>query len=163
MERRRGAAYILSPFKLIINDGNYYLLAYDSKKQDMRTFRLDRMKGVDILNEPREGEVAFSKIDLKTYTQRVFSMFGGEKKRVSLWFINPLLDTVVERFGTGTDVFYRPDDDTHFVVSADVEISDQFYGWLCGFRKKAKIVSPPDVAADFQKFLDDIQGRYETE
>jgi hypothetical protein len=44
-----------------------------------------------------------------------------------------------------------------------VEISDQFYGWLCGFRKKAKIVSPPDVAADFQKFLDDIQGRYETE
>ena len=163
VERRRGAAYILSPFKLIINDGNYYLLAYDSKKQDMRTFRLDRMKGVDILNEPREGEAAFSKIDLKTYTQRVFSMFGGEKKRVSLRFINPLLDTVVERFGTGADVFYRPDDDTHFVVSADVEISDQFYGWLCGFRKKAKIVSPPDVAADFQKFLDDIQRRYETE
>ena len=163
VERRRGAAYILSPFKLIINDGNYYLLAYDSKKQDMRTFRLDRMKGVDILDEPREGALEFSKIDLKTYTQRVFSMFGGEKKRVSLRFINPLLDTVVERFGTGADVFYRPDDDTHFVVSADVEISDQFYGWLCGFRKKAKIVSPPDVAADFQKFLDDIQGRYETE
>lgn len=163
VERRRGAAYILSPFKLIINDGNYYLLAYDSKKQDMRTFRLDRMKGVDILHEPREGETEFSKIDMKTYTQRVFSMFGGEQKRVSLRFINPLLDTVVERFGTGADVFYRPDDDTHFVVSTDVEISDQFYGWLCGFRKKAKIVSPPDVAADFQKFLDDIQGRYETE
>ncbi len=163
VDRRRGAAYVLSPFKLIINEGNYYLLAFDSKAQDMRTFRLDRMKGVEMLKEPREGELAFSKIDMRTYTQRVFSMFGGEQKRVSLRFINPLLDTVVERFGTGAEVFYRPDDNTHFIVSADVEISDQFYGWVCGFRKKATIVSPPDVVADFQKFLDEIYGRYETE
>ena len=164
IDRRKGAAYVLSPFKLVINDGNYYLLAFDSKKQDIRTYRLDRMKGVDIVsNEPREGETAFSKIDMRTYTQRVFSMYGGEQKRVSMRFINPLLDTVIERFGTGAEVFYRPDDDTHFIVSADVEISDQFYGWICGFRKKALIVSPPDVVADFQKFLGDIQGRYQSD
>ena len=76
-------------------------------------------------------------------------------------FINPLLDTVVEWFGFGAETFYKPDDDTHFIVTTDVEISDQFYGWICGFRKKATIVSPPDVVADFQKFLDDIYGRYE--
>lgn len=163
VERRRGAAYILSPFKLLINEGNYYLLAYDSKKQDMRTFRLDRMKEVAMLNEPREGEAEFEKIDLRTYTQRVFSMFGGEQKRVSIRFINPLLDTVVERFGFGAETFYKLDDNTHFIVTTDVEISDQFYGWICGFRKKATIVSPPDVVSDFQNFLDDIYGRYEIE
>ena len=100
---------------------------------------------------------------MRTYIQRVFSMYGGEQKRVSMRFINPLLDTVIERFGTGAEVFYRPDDDTHFIVTADVEISDQFYSWICGFRKKAVIVSPPDVVADFQKFLGDIQGRYQSE
>ena len=163
VDRRKGAKYILSPFKLIINDGNYYLLGFDSKKQDIRTYRLDRMKGVDIEEEPREGETAFSRIDMRTYTQRVFSMYGGEQKRVSMRFINPLLDTVIERFGTGAEVFYRPDDDTHFIVTADVEISDQFYSWICGFRKKAVIVSPPDVVADFQKFLGDIQSRYQSE
>ncbi|MGM9584276.1 MAG: helix-turn-helix transcriptional regulator [Faecousia sp.] len=164
VDRRKGAAYVLSPFKLVINDGNYYLLAFDSKKQDIRTYRLDRMKGVDIVtNESREGGAEFSKIDMRTYTQRVFSMYGGEQKRVSMRFINPLLDTVIERFGTGAEVFYRPDDDTHFIVTADVEISDQFYSWICGFRKKALIVSPPDVVADFQKFLGDIQGRYQSE
>ena len=68
---------------------------------------------------------------------------------------------MVDRFGTASDVFYRPDDDTHFVVTTQIAISDQFFGWLCGFRKMAKIVSPPDVVADFQKFLDDIYGRYE--
>lgn len=100
---------------------------------------------------------------METYTQQHFGMFSGEKKRVSLRFTNNLLDTIVDRFGTGADVFYRPDDERHFVVSTDIAISDQFYGWLAGFRKMAQIVSPPDVVADFQKFLSDIAQRYETE
>ena len=32
-ERRKGAKYIVSPYKLIINDGNYYLLAFDDNSQ----------------------------------------------------------------------------------------------------------------------------------
>lgn len=163
VDRRNGAAYILSPFKLLINEGNYYLLAYDSQRADIRTFRLDRMKGVAVLDKPREGHRTFSQIDMRTYTQRVFSMFGGEEKRVSIRFITPLLDTVVERFGTGAEVFYRPDGDHHFVVSADVEISDQFYSWICGFRKRAQIISPPDVVEGFQEFLVDISAKYNGE
>lgn len=116
-----------------------------------------------MLDEPREGKEVFDRIDFGTYTQRVLSMFGGERKQVGIRFINPLLDTVVERFGIGAETYYKPDDDRHFIVTTDVEISDQFYGWICGFRKKAVIVSPPDVVEDFQKFLGDIQGRYESE
>ena len=163
MDRRGGATYRISPFKLIINDGYYYVLGWDSKWDKAITYRLDRMKGVEVLGEPREGESKFSKISMETYTQQHFGMFSGEKKRVSLRFTNNLLDTIVDRLGTEKDVFYRPDDDRHFVVSADIAIRDQFYGWIAGFRKMAKIVSPPDVAADFQQFLDDIYSKYETE
>lgn len=143
--------------------GYYYVLAWNAQRCATITFRLDRMKGVELLNEPREGNAEFSKINMETYTQQHFGMFSGEKKRVSLRFTNNLLDTIVDRLGTGADVFYRPDDERHFVVSTDIAISDQFYGWIAGFRKMAKIVSPPDVVADFQKFLDDISGRYEAE
>ena len=163
VDRRKGATYIINPFKLIINDGYYYVLAWNSQKGKTITFRLDRMKNVEILSESREGNLEFSKINMETYTQQHFGMFSGEKKTVSLRFTNNLLDTIVDRFGTGAEVFYRPDDDTHFVVTTQIAISDQFFGWLCGFRKMAKIVSPPEVVNDFQKFLDDIQGRYESE
>lgn len=163
VDRRKGAIYKISPFKLIINDGYYYVLAWNAQRNSTITFRLDRMKSVEVLNESREGNVEFSKINMETYTQQHFGMFSGEKKRVSLRFTNNLLDTIVDRLGTGADVFYRPDDERHFVVSTDLAISDQFYGWIAGFRKMAKIVSPPDVVADFQKFLSDISQRYETE
>ena len=48
VERRKGAIYKVSPYKLLINEGNYYLLAFDDKAQDMRTYRIDRMKEVRI-------------------------------------------------------------------------------------------------------------------
>lgn len=159
VERRRGAKYIVSPFQLLINDGNYYLLAFDDYSKEMRTYRVDRMKEAAPMGEPREGEEDFKKIDLRTYTQRVFSMYGGEQKLVEIRFINPLLDAVVDRFGT-KDVQYAKVDETHFSVTAKVEISDQFFGWLLGFGRKAKLLYPDDVLERFRTYMDRIREMY---
>ena len=63
VERRKGQKYTVSPYKLLINDGNYYLLAFDDYAQDMRTYRVDRMKNVRFTGEPREGAEAFAAIE----------------------------------------------------------------------------------------------------
>ena len=159
VERRKGASYTVSPFQLLINDGNYYLLAFDEQRQDMRTYRDDRMKDIRYTGEPRDGAEAFEAIVLKTYTKRVFSMYGGEQKLVEIRFINPLLDAVVDRFGT-KDVQYAKVDDKHFGVTAKVEISDQFFGWLLGFGKKAKLLYPDDVIDQFRAYMDKIREMY---
>ena len=161
VERRKGMKYTVSPHKLLINDGNYYLLAFDDYTQDMRTYRVDRMKGVAFTGEPREGNEAFAAIDLKTYTKRVFSMFGGKQERVTIRFINPLLDAVVDRFGNDkSSVQYAKVDDAHFSVTSQVEISDQFFGWVLGFGKKAKILCPEPVVAQFKSYMDRIREMY---
>ncbi len=158
VERRKGDTYIVSPYKLLINDGNYYLLAFADKEQKIRTYRIDRMKDLKILDEPREGEKIFSDIDLTTYTRRTFGMYSGTKEKVTMRFVNSLLDTVVERFGT--DVFYMPDDKNHFKVVADVEVSPQFFGWICGFANRVVIESPQNVVDAFQKHIEKIQSKY---
>ena len=117
------------------------------------------MKNVSPVGEPREGKEEFEKIDLKTYTQRVFSMFGGTQTRVTIKFINPLLDTVVDRFGTKGAIYMKMDDN-HFTVNVPIEISNQFFSWVCGFSKKAKIISPQNVVDDYKKFLDEIRSMY---
>ena len=126
----------------------------------MMTYRIDRMGEVKIIDITREGEDEFAKINMKEFTQRVFGMFRGEKKRVTIRFINPLLDTAIDRFGTGNNVTYSKIDDTHFTVSADIEISDQFFSWVCGFRKKAKIVYPQDVVEQMERYLSDLTNLY---
>ena len=158
IDRRKGARYKVSPFRLLLNDGNYYLLAYSDMDHDMRTYRVDRMKDVRMTSEPRDGEEAFKALDLNDYTQRVFGMFGGERHHITLRFTNNLLDTVIDRFGTKT-AHYSQYDEKHFTVMTEVELSDQFYAWLCGFGNRVKIMEP-ELAAKYTAYLDKIRNLY---
>ena len=159
VERRHGKRYTVSPFQLLINDGFYYLLAYDGKR--ITTYRVDRMRDVKGTGEPREGNTEFKKIDMRTYTQRVFSMFNGEEQLVQIRFINPLLDTAIDRFGTDSKVVqYVKDGDHHFVMSAKLAVSDQFFGWLLGFGRKAKLIGGDAVLEQFKAYLDKVHEMY---
>ena len=130
--------------------------------QAMRTYRVDRMKDIRFTTEPRDGEEEFKKVDVKSYTKRVFSMFGGEQKLVQMRFANFLLDAVVDRFGTKY-VQYAKEDEEHFTVTAKIEISDQFYGWLLGFGDNAELIYPDDLIEKFRAYLAKIQAIYKVE
>ena len=158
-ERRQGKEYVVSPFQLLINDGNYYLLAFSDQYQEMRTYRLDRMKAVKELSEPRDGENEFLALDLDMFTRRTFGMFSGNRKTITLRFTNNLLDTAVDRFGT-KDVQYSKADDNHFTMTTEVDISKQFFAWLCGFGNMVKIMGPDSVAKEFHDYLDKIREMY---
>ena len=69
------------------------------------------------------------------------------------------MDAVVDRFGT-KDIHYAKSDERHFTVTAKVEISNQFFGWLLGFGKKVQIISPPEVREEFAVYLDKIREMY---
>ena len=58
------------------------------------------------------------------------------------------------------NVQYAKVDDTHFSVTAKVEISDQFFGWILGFGKKAKLLYPDDVIDQFRGYMDKIREMY---
>ncbi len=160
IKSRSAGKYIVSPYALLINDGNYYLLAFDDKAQDIRTYRVDRMTKVARTGSPRDGAAAFAGVNISEYSQQVFGMMGGEKRRVQIRFEDKLLDTAVERFGKGKDTFYFKEDDDHFTVTTNVEISEQFFAWLCGFGEKVKLIGHEDTIADFKRYLDMIRGMY---
>ena len=160
VERKSGAVYKVNPFRLMINDGNYYLLAIDDSSGKMRTYRVDRMKNVNLTGEEREGDEEFRKIDIRTYAQRTFSMYEGKQEHVQMQFITQLLDTVVERFGTGREVQYFSKGDRYFTVTTDVKVTDQFFGWILGFGRKAVILSPKSVVDEFTAYLDKVRTMY---
>ena len=165
VERRNGIYYVVSPFAIIIHEGNYYLLGVkaNSKNKHLSTYRIDRMRNVRLLNEPREQAEETKDIDshLETYLQRVFNMYGGKRERVYIQFISSLLDTMVDRFETENASYFKVDDN-HIKVSVEVEISPTFFGWLAGFGKKAVLLSPDNVREEYKKHLTDIITKYET-
>lgn len=159
-ERRRGEWYSVSPYKLLISDGNYYLMGYDDLMKKMVNYRVDRMKDLDLTGEPRCGEEEFNALNIEEYLKEHFGMFQGERDYITLRAQNLLLDTFVDRFGT-RGVIYAKDDDRHFTAVVHVAVSNQFYGWLCGLGNKVKILSPSPRVEEFKEYLDKIRGLYE--
>ena len=161
-ERRKGEWYIVSPYKLLISDGNYYLMGYDDKTHKMMNYRIDRMNDVDLIGEELDGAEEYAALNIESYLQEHFGMYQGEREHVKIRALNMLLDTFVDRFGI-RDVIYAKDDDKHFTAVVNVAVSNQFFGWLCGLGNKVKIVSPSPVVEDFKKYLDKMRGMYDSE
>lgn len=161
VDKHDGKLYTVSPYQLVINDGNYYLIGMPDDVEALRTYRIDRMRDVSLLDEKRNMRGEWStRRDMKTYIRQTFSMFGGEKEKLTIRFENSLLDTVIDKFGVGFGAEYIPDRDNHFVVTTNVSVSDQFYAWVCGFGTKAKIVAPEKEVQNFKKYLSDIANQY---
>ena len=161
VERRGGADYIVNPFCLMINDGNYYLLSLDDKSGKPRTFRVDRMRNIRLTNEARCGEEEFKNINLSEYAKEHFGMFHGQEEHVSISFISFLLDTVVDRFGTRGVVYNKEDAEGKYIrATFNVAVNEQFFAWVCGFGRRMKIVSPPSVVERYKEHLDKVREIY---
>ena len=159
VERHAGARVTVSPYHLLINDGFYYLLAYNSDRKRMLTYRVDRMRDVKLAGIPREGAEAFEKINLATLTKQRFSMMQGRESLVTIRFVNHLIDTVVDRLGT-EGVQYSQLDENHFTVTAKLEVGSMFYGWLLGFGKGAKLLAPDAEVEKFRDYIQNVREMY---
>ena len=141
--RHDGAFYEVSPYALMWDDENYYMLAYDAAAEQIRHYRVDKMTQISMLEGFRDGREAFKKVDMSAYSKKVFGMFAGEAETVRLRFANHLAGAVIDRFGR--DVMLIRDDDEHFSVSIEAVVSPQFYAWVFGFGAEAEILSPAHV------------------
>ena len=159
---KSGNQYIVSPYALLWNNGNYYLYAYDSEKQKFRYFRVDRMERISQpLPYHRDGKSEYKEKDIATKKAKVFDMYGGKEYTVRIRFRNELADVVVDQFGK--DIMMIPCDDSHFIITVPVEISPPFFAWVATFGRRVKILSPEPVVEKMRDFLQRSMDMYKEE
>lgn len=159
VERRRGEWYTVSPYKLLISEGLYYLMGYDERMKKILNFRVDRIRDLELLGIERVGKEEFKEIDMQSYLNEHFSMYHGEKEHVTIRAANRFLDTFVDRFGK-INAIYSIEDKDYFSVKVSVAVSDQFFAWLCGFGNSVKIEAPQSVKTKFKEYLDKMRKLY---
>lgn len=157
--RRDGAWYVISPFALNWDDENYYLVGFDSELGIIKHFRVDKMADIEVTEELRDGEEIYAALDMGVYARKTFGMFTGDETSVRLQFENDLVGAVLDRLGR--DVMLIPDGDSHFTVRTDVVVSPQFFAWVLGFGKKAKILGPERVVNQLKDHIDQIRQLYQ--
>lgn len=156
--RHGGALYTVSPWAMVWDDENYYLVAYHSEKGTLRHYRVDRMLHIAVTDLPREGEAAFRSHDLAAYSRQTFGMFGGQEQWVTLRCHKGMAGVMLDRFGSDTP--FIPDGEDYFTARVPVVVSPPFFAWLSGFERDIRLIAPTAVAQEYVAYLTDILAGY---
>lgn len=145
--RREGHHYVVEPVSLVLLEDNYYLVVYSSHHANTATYRVDRMDGVEVIDDDISEKAITLREEVSALTTSSFKMFGGELKTVTIQFDDSLLDAVYDKFGE-TITVSRVDDRT-VITSVGVQISPPFWGWVFQFYGKLKVIAPELEAQKF--------------
>ncbi|MGP1406619.1 helix-turn-helix transcriptional regulator [Filifactor alocis] len=149
--RHDGQQYTISPWHLVWDNDNYYMIGYDSDSEMIKHFRVDKMLRISSGNEKREGLKKMKEFNIATYSRTLFGMLGGESTRVTLQCHNSMAGVIIDRFGKDT-VMLRHDDE-HFIAYVEVVPSDQFLGWIIGLSSYVQIMEPSSVVKRIKDLL----------
>ena len=167
--------YMVSPYDTVWTDGRYYLLGYNHRAGEVRTFRIDRMDNVYeitkenlpklrragikgstekiFLREPKPADY-----HVQDYVNKVFRMFSGVETKVTLCCRPNVLDQLIDRFGE--DIELRERQDGTFETTVPVCISPTFFGWLAMYIGQITLIGPEETcelyAEHLQRGIDEV-------
>ncbi|QQE80449.1 YafY family protein [Alicyclobacillus sp. SO9] len=137
---RDGFHYVVSPYALVWNQDNYYLIAKQDGFDGVKTFRVDRLYAVTELNE----SFVEPNFNVAQHVKKTFHMYPGPVNQIRVQFDNSLLNVVMDRFGEKAAL--RVADDKSFIVVFPAAVSEGLFRWLLTWGADAKVLSPPELA-----------------
>lgn len=149
--RNDGKPYTVSPYDLIWDGDFYYLTGYCDEREEVRVFRVDRIK-----KQPELLEEAMVKppkgYSVTKYTQEVFRMFDTQEiSEVMLQCENSVMKSIIDRFGS--TIRTKSLDNEHFQVKVKVCVGPTFYRWVFGFGGKIRIAGPAEIKGQYKEML----------
>ncbi|WP_404456089.1 WYL domain-containing protein [Virgibacillus necropolis] len=134
---RKGEYYHVEPYALIWQNDFYYLIGYFEETEEIRHYRLDRIRDIEV---SEQSFVKSKDFHLQEYINQSFHMFAGEEIWIKIRFHLELVNVVLDRFGKEADI--KKIDDEHFVLATKAKLSGGLINWILTWGNQAKVLSP---------------------
>ena len=159
VERHGGSYFVVSPWALLWDDENYYMIAFDDWDNKIKHYRVDKMMYIEVGNDERSGKEEFKNFDMAKYSKATFGMYHGEKTKVCIKFANHMCGVFIDRFGK--DTLFRKIDENYSELIVDINVSPQFFGWIFSLGNDVEIVSPREVVNELREYTKKFIMKYE--
>jgi len=150
-----GNEYFVKPLGLVWNNDRYYLVAHFIKEDEIRQYRVDRMRNVRVLEERFVSDPYF---ELKTYTSRMFHMYGGDMISLEAKFHEKLINVVIDRFGLGANIVDQQNGT--FLLKAQVTMSEGLVRWIFRWGGDVKVLYPDQLVQRMKQEAEKIYAQY---
>lgn len=153
----RTKTYVVHPYRLAYAQGGLYLLAYVPEYKEVRTFAVERLQKVSLLEERFEPIEELPE-DAFPHSLGVHS---GPPEHVEVDFQPTVADYVLGRSWHPSQATTEHADGG-IRMTLDVCLDRALTSWILSFGPFARVVAPEALARDIAAQLRDASGRYNT-
>jgi len=143
----------VDPYHLLFRGGQFYLVGHSHERDDVRVFRLSRIRGkVGYASKAEHDFPPPEDFDPRVYATRTDWQLGDPAGTARIWISNRI-DWLVERhFGhagqtvPAAEVDDAPDEGV--VFETDYAEPRQVVSWALGLGERARVLDPPELAEE---------------
>ena len=147
----------VSPYAIVYNKQEFYLIGIKDGKDEFYHFRLDRMKNVKKLDE--KITIKRTKAQIKDFAESTVEMFGGQKEEIEAICDIRLLNAVLDIFGKNITIEKISKDDEHFKLIVDANALG-FKMWAMRNIDLVEVKKPITLREEMRKIVEEASKKY---
>jgi len=149
------------PFKVVISEGYYFLLCSKRSSEAIRSYRIDKIRNVQILDEQFTHYAArkYAAFHPNEYISEHMYMNSGETVDVTIEIDRAILDDVIDSFGTKIKIFPAEEGANRLTIrvkSCEKDIID----WAMRYGEYAVVTDPEYLKNEIIERANRINGYY---
>lgn len=148
--------YKVSPYAMIYNEQEFYLIAIKEGEEKFQFFRLDRIKKINEIGEKRDINKTEKEID--EFAKSTIEMFAGEIEEIEAICNNPLLNPVVDKFGKNITIIKNDENTFRLILDTD---KNGFLYWALKNLREVEIIKPISLRNEIKEIIENAKKKYE--
>jgi proteasome accessory factor C len=151
MERDATGARRVDPYQLLYQGGQFYVVGRSHERSAIRVFRLSRMRGkVGYATKAEHDFQRPANFDPRAYANRIDWQFGEPVGTAEVWIGDRIAWQIERHFGRYGEMLDGDGDGDRLFRTAYAN-ARQLTAWVLGLGENARIVGPPELAAELQE------------
>ena len=158
LEKKIVSTPVVSPYAIVYNKQQFYLIGIKEGQNDFYNYRLDRIKSIQILDE--KISIKKKKSEIQNFAESSIEMFGGKKEEIEAICHIWLLDTIFDIFGRNVTIEKINNDDEHFRLLVDTNPVG-FKMWAMRNIDLVEVKRPLALRNEMQEIVENAMKKYE--
>ena len=153
--------YVVSPYKLAVQNGRYYLIGNYDRYDDICNYRVDRIKRIEMLDIPARSERELNQngmVNLAEYMEQHLYMFSGKLVRARFRAKPYMLNDFVDSFRKNIHIKSVNDDLLVEVVAPENAVCN----WAVQFAGDVVLTYPQNLRIQVAEKLKNALEDYKT-
>ena len=145
----------VSPYAIVYDKQQFYLIAIKEGQTGFYHYRIDRIKNLKILEE--KIIIKKTEKEIRSFAQSSVEVFGGEKKEIECICSNFLLDTIFDQFGKNITIIKN--DNQTFILKVDANPMG-FKMWAMRNIDCVEVLKPESLRNEMKEIIKKAEKKY---